>query len=122
MKDQEFRILCERRIGHPVDAACRARFETANGTRAYALALTAGWLWWLEIYRWPLRIGRVLSYQPLHGLVAHTSYHRGRHHVELSWPVAGVLLIGVLQGKQAEDFDGKLTAALFNQSTARTST
>jgi hypothetical protein len=115
----ELIVLCERRIGRPVQAAARLRVKTPSGGRTHVLALAAGCLWWLELHPWRSRVGAILGYRPLEGLAAHTGQRRrGRHAIELSWPLTGELYVGTLRGRGAERLAGQLAADQF----ARTAT
>jgi hypothetical protein len=107
-------VLCERRLGRPVDAASRVRSKTRAGTRISVLALAAGYVWWLELHPWRTEIGAIVGYRPLAGLAPHTEPRRkGRHAVELSWPTSGELFVGTAYGSGAARLVGQLTADEF---------
>jgi hypothetical protein len=111
---EELIVLCERRIGRPVDAAARIRVRTASGTRILALAVADGWLWWLDAHPRRSRVGRIVLYQPLDGLSMYTeTRRRGRHWVELSAPATGELFLGLIYGPGAERLVGQITAEQF---------
>ena len=114
-------VLCERRIGRPVDVASQFRVKTPSGPRTHVLALAAGSVWWLELQPWRETIGCILLYRPLHGLAAHSERVRpGRYQLELSWPASGELFVGSLHGAGADRFAGHLAAEQFAR--ARTGT
>lgn len=110
----ELIVLCERWIGAPVAAAAHVRVKSRTGGRTYLLALSAGYLWWIELPRWQLWPGRVLLYRPLAGLATHSERRRrGRHRLELSWPSTSELFTGVLYGPGADRLAGQLAAEQF---------
>ena len=111
----ELILLCERRIGRSVEAAARVRVKTPRGARTHALALAAGYLWWIELRTWPTRVGVILLYLPLEGLAGHTQRRRrGRHRMELSWPCSGELFLGTLHGPGTDRLAGLLAAEQFS--------
>lgn len=119
----ELIVLCERRVGRPVDAAARIRVKTPSGARVYVLALAVGDLWWIELDAWRTRLGRILAYRSLNGLALHTEQQRpGRHVVELSWPSCGELFAGTLSGPGADWLVGHLAAEQFARSQVRLQT
>jgi hypothetical protein len=110
----ELVVLCERRIGRPVDAAARLRVRTPSGARTHALALAAGYVWWIELRPWRTRLGPILLYRSLRGLAAHAEGRRsGSHRLELSWPASGELFLGTLHGPGANRLIGQLAAEQF---------
>jgi hypothetical protein len=114
-------VLCERRIGEPVLAACRIRIRTTNGTQICAIALTETQILWLEERPGRQQLGSVLSWRPLAGLATHTERGRvGGYRLELSWPGQCELFTGTLfPGPDADGFVGHLTAAVFARAPAR---
>jgi hypothetical protein len=115
----ELIVVCERRIGRPVDAAARLRFTTSSGARTHVLALAAGYMWWLESHPWRANVGAIVGYRPLDGLAPHTERRRERRHViELSWPSRGELFVGTVYGDGADRLVGQLTADHFARTTA----
>jgi hypothetical protein len=116
----ELIVLCERRVGRPVDAAARIRVQTPSGACTYVLALAVGYLWWIQLDAWRTRLGRILAYRPLDGLALHTEQQRrGRHVIELSWPSCGELFAGTLSGPGADWLVGHLAAEQFARSQVR---
>jgi hypothetical protein len=119
MKPEHLILLCERRIGQPVDAAARLRVKTPEGRRTRVLALAGGHIWWLEAHPWRNRVGRIMLYRPLQGLAAHSERRRrGRYALELSWPAIGELFVGTLYGPGADRVTGQLAAEQFARTTA----
>jgi hypothetical protein len=115
----ELIVLCERRLGKPVDTAVRLRVKTPSGARTHVLALAAGYLWWIELHPWRTELGPILCYRSLQGLAAHTERRRGgRHVVELSWPSSGELFVGTLYGPGADRLAGQLAADQFARARA----
>lgn len=113
-------VLCEQRVGRPVDAASHIRVKTPSGARTYVLALAVGYLWWMELDAWRTRLGRILAYRPLDGLALHTEQQRrGRHVIELSWPLCGELFAGTLSGPGADRLVGHLAAEQFARTQVR---
>jgi len=107
-------VLCEQRIGRRALAAARIRVSTPAGARTHALALSDCVLWWIALDRWRTRLGPVLAWRPLDGLVIHTTARRrGGHRLELSSPATGELLTGIVHGPGAERLVGQLTADQF---------
>jgi hypothetical protein len=110
----ELVVLCERRIGRPVDVASQFRVKTPAGPRTHVLAVAAGHVWWLELHPWRGTIGCILLYRPLDGLAAHSERVRpGRYQLELSWPASGELFVGRLDGTGADRLAGQLAAEQF---------
>jgi hypothetical protein len=113
-------VLCEQRVGKPIDAASRIRVKTPSGARTHVLALAVGYLWWMELDAWRTRLGRILAYRSLNGLALHTEQQRqGRHLIELSWPSGGELFTGTASGAGADRLVGHLVAEQFARSQAR---
>jgi len=115
-------VLCERRIGRPVNVASQFRVKTPSGPRTHVLAVAAGCVWWLELQPWRDTIGCILLYRPLDGLAAHSERVRpGRYQLELSWPASGELFVGRLHGAGADRFAGQLAAEQFARARASAS-
>ena len=115
-------VLCERRIGRPVNVASQFRVKTPSGPRTHVLAVAAGCVWWLELQPWRDTIGCILLYRPLDGLAAHSERVRpGRYQLELSWPASGELFVGRLHGAGADRFAGQLAAEQFARASASAS-
>jgi hypothetical protein len=112
-------VLCERRIGKPVDIASEFRVKTPAGPRTHLLAVAAGYVWWVELQPWRSTIGCILLYRPLDGLAAHSERVRpGDYQLELSWPASGELFVGRLHGAGADRLAGQLAAEQFARSRA----
>ena len=110
----ELIVLCERRIGRPVDVASEFRVKTPAGPRTHLLAVAAGYVWWVELQPWRSTIGCILLYRPLDGLAAHSERVRpGDYRLELSWPASGELFVGRLHGAGADRLAGQLAAEQF---------
>ncbi len=118
-RHRELVLLCERRIGRPVDEASQFCVQTPSGARTHALAVGAGYVWWLELHPRRGTVGPVLLYRPLDGVATHSEpRRRGRQRLELSWPASGELFVGVLHGPGADRLAGQLAAEQFARAPA----
>ena len=108
----EVAVLCERRIGLPVDAATPI-ILAAKPPTACVLALAGDGLWVLEdesrLGR--ERLGRVLACWDRESLVAHVDHCRRSEVLELSWPRQGALIRGTMRsGRCVGQFASQLAA------------